>query len=155
MISKLRSKPVVAKSISRSASPLRRAPSSAAKRIGGAVSSFQASASKGAGKPLEATRKLRERKEALADFWHLRSALQKKDKGKALEQARKIADRLHVAIGSGAKTAKQVLTLIGRQVISPDFNFTHPFQVRDIFAAAYRPGGRAVPNDPDPTAMRV
>lgn len=152
MISKLRSKPVVSrKSVSRLMDGLKKAPSTTRRGISNGVSRFE-SAVQGAGKKVNPAQ-AREHKEVIRDLWNLRSALQTKDKAKALEQAKKLADRLHVAIGSGAKTAKQVLTLIGRQVISPDFTFKSQRDFH-VIASLYRnPGGRYTPNDPDPTAL--
>ncbi|GMU59707.1 MAG: hypothetical protein AMXMBFR34_14700 [Myxococcaceae bacterium] len=130
---------------------LKKAPSTTRRGISNGVSRFE-SAVQGAGKKVNPAQ-AREHKEVIRDLWNLRSALQTKDKAKALEQAKKLADRLHVAIGSGAKTAKQVLTLIGRQVISPDFTFKSQRDFH-VIASLYRnPGGRYTPNDPDPTAL--
>lgn len=154
MISKLRSKPVVSrKSVSRLMDGLKKAPSTTRRGSSNGVSRFE-SAVQGAGKKVNQNpAQARERKEAIRDLWNLRSALHTKDKAKALEQAKKLADRLHLAIGSGAKTAKQVLTLIGRQVISPDFTFKSQRDFH-VIASLYRnPGGRYTPNDPDPTAL--
>lgn len=152
MISKLRSKPVVSrKSVSRLMDGLKKAPSTTRRGISNGVSRFE-SAVQGAGKKVNPAQ-AREHKEVIRDLWNLRSALQTKDKAKALEQAKKLADRLHVAIGSGAKTAKQVLTLIGRQVISPDFTFKSQRDFH-VIASLYRnPFSRYTPNDPDPTAL--
>ncbi|MEW6432093.1 MAG: hypothetical protein AB1730_11355 [Myxococcota bacterium] len=91
------------------------------------------------------------RRELTKNLWALRSNLRQRNAPAAFEQAKSLATKLGVALSSTAKTAANVLTLIGKQLIRPEFSFKSMHDFPPIRAAAYARvlGGRI--NDPDPS----
>lgn len=145
MISKIR-RPI-SKQVSRAPAAVTKKAASA-KRVGNAVSRFEPVARKQVTDP----RLHQHRRDTLSSLWEVRGSLRKGDKAGALEGARRLAGHLGVAVGSATRTAKSVLTLIGRQVIRTDFTFRTGRDLHDFVHCAYRsPAGK--PNDPDPTSL--
>jgi hypothetical protein len=137
----------VTKSLSRTPAVMTKK-AAAAKRVGNAISRFEPVARK---KTSDA-RLQQHRRDTLTSLWEVRGSLRKGDKPGALDAARRLAGHLGVAVGSATRTAKSVLTLIGRQVIRPDFTFRTGHDLHDFVKCAYRaPAGK--PNDPDPTSL--
>lgn len=91
------------------------------------------------------------RRELTKNLWALRSNLRERNAPAAFEQAKSLATKLGVALSSTAKTAANVLTLIGKQIIRPEFTFKSMHDFPPIRAASYARvlGGRI--NDPDPS----
>lgn len=91
------------------------------------------------------------RRELTKNLWALRSNLRERNAPAALEQAKSLATKLGVALSSTANTAGRVLTLIGKQLIRPEFTFKGLRDFPPIAMASYGRvlGGRI--NDPDPS----
>lgn len=91
------------------------------------------------------------RRELTKNLWALRSNLRERNAPAALAQAKSLATKLGVALSSSATTASRVLTLIGKQIIRPEFTFNGLKDFPPIVAASY---ARVLPgriNDPDPS----
>jgi len=144
MISKV-SRPV-AKQLSRTQAVAKKAPA-LAKRPAQSVSRFEPVTGKQRPKVIDQ----QHRRETVSTLWNLRNALRRNDKAAATDEAKRLATRLGVAVGSATRTAKSILSIIGRQLLHPEYRFQHPRQLGDYVHCAYRsPSGK--PNDPDPTS---
>lgn len=149
MISKVRrSQPKV--QIARPA-PAQRKTAALVKEVRQSVSRFEAARAHVKATGIHDGSRATARRELTKNLWALRSNLRERNAPAALEQAKSLATKLGVALSSTATTANRVLTLIGRQLIRPEFTFKGLHDFPPIRAAAYERclGGKI--NDPDPS----
>jgi hypothetical protein len=152
MISNIRrSQPRV--SVARPA-PAQRKTAARVKDVRQSVSRFEAADARVKTTGLRDGRVAAARRELTKNLWALRKNLRAHNAPAAFEEAKRLATTLGVPLSSKANTADRVLTLIGKQLIGPEFTFTSMRDVRRIVEASYaRVPPRRI-NDPDPSSRR-
>jgi hypothetical protein len=133
------------------AEPAPRTTTTLVQRVSQSASRFEASQARAKATGIRDGSVRRARRELAQNLWALRGHLRSGDAPAALAQARSLAARVGVALSSKATTAERVLTLVGRQLVDPQFTFHALPDLPPIRRASYARLQTGRINDPDPS----